>query len=450
MLDRALGLVQLQSQWRLSADELRALQDRKLRALIRHAYDHVPHYRDLWRAAGLSPGDVQTVDDLPKLPVTTKQELRTAGTDATLANTADLRQSSAFQISRDRTISDMAHLGLLRAFHTGGTTGRPFVIYVSPEERAVRRLIETRAMGVIGRRFWERTAILGPEVGPSRALHQRLGINATRSISCLAPVAEQIRSLAQWQPHVLWSYPATIHAVLHELDYRLSRIIRPRLFVSSSEAIRPWLRKLIADDLDPEFFNWYGCVEFGRLAFECPAHEGLHVNADHVIVEILDDGRPAAPGRQGRVLVTGLHGYTMPLIRYDMGDSAAWVGQPCSCGSAFPLLADLRGRLYDMLILPSGKLSDPGVPEHIVRCYDWVHQFRTIQLTATRLRVEIVADMGVPSGGPEQVQADLEGHLPEPMQVEVVLVEEFAGTLLHRSTFVSRIPDWERIAGLPE
>jgi phenylacetate-CoA ligase len=103
-------------------------------------------------------------------------------------------------------------------------------------------------------------------------------------------------------------------------------------------------------------FNRYGCREVGIIASECPAHDGLHVAAEGLVVEVLCDGRPARPGELGAVVVTDLLNRAMPLIRYRVGDAAVPEDRPCACGRGLPRLRSVTGRVADFLVGADGRL----------------------------------------------------------------------------------------------
>jgi phenylacetate-CoA ligase len=105
----------------------------------------------------------------------------------------------------------------------------------------------------------------------------------------------------------------------------------------------------------------YSCEELGFIALQCPLHEHYHVQSESVLVEILDEeGRPAAPGQIGAVVLTALHSFAMPLIRYAIGDYAE-VGEDCPCGRRLPVLKRIWGRRRNQVTLPDGRCAWPDV-----------------------------------------------------------------------------------------
>jgi phenylacetate-CoA ligase len=103
-------------------------------------------------------------------------------------------------------------------------------------------------------------------------------------------------------------------------------------------------------------FDRYGCEEVSLIASECPSHSGLHLNSDHLLVEFLVDGRPAAPGECGEIHITDLTNYAMPFIRYRVEDAGTPTDRACPCGRGLPLMEKVQGRVADFLVTPEGRV----------------------------------------------------------------------------------------------
>src|SRR5262249_582338 len=132
--------------------------------------------------------------------------------------------------------------------------------------------------------------------------------------------------------------------------------IRPRGIISAAMVLHSWERKVIEEVFACPVTNRYGCEEVSLIACECERHEGLHINADGVFGEILRAGQPAAPWVAGSVVVTDLANYAMPMLRYKVGDVAAFAQNRCSCGRGLPMLERLEGREADYVTTPTGEL----------------------------------------------------------------------------------------------
>jgi len=405
----------------LSPEELRGLQESRLRAVIEHAYENVPYYRTLFQSAGLAPQDVRTLEDLQRVPVTSKEALRAAGVERALTRGVD---PASCEVSL-----------------TGGNTGKPFAAYHDAREAQMRTLVGFRALHTAGVRPWDRLAGLRPRSRPP-SLMNRLGLYRRHSIVHFLPVEEQIRQLKRIQPTVLRIAPSKLRAILHLVDYRLSEIVRPRILITSSEVLDHGLKERVLSDLDVEFFNFYACTEFAELASDCRAHEGLHVNADQFILECLDDDdQPVEPGQPGAVVVTSLYGYAMPFIRHRLGDICTPIGDRCSCGSSFPLISAPLGRQDDVVRLPSGNILSAFGLTMAAMATDGVDQFRFIQESLDHIVLQLVLWKHPGEGVLAQVRREILEYLGEPVSLDVEIVPRLSEDKVKFRRFISKIPE---------
>ncbi len=420
MIGEALALKRWLSQSRLPAAGVQALRDRKLRAVIRHAYDNVPYYRALFRAAGLSPADIRTAGDLPRIPVTTKDDLRAAGVAAITAAGIDLAACAVL--------------------HTTGTTGAPFAIHLTRGELQARRLIEFRALLAIGFRPRDRLTVLGPMQPHAARLHQRLGFYRSVNISPALAPGDQIDQLKRSRPTILWAYPTVLRALLGRLDDRLDTVACPRVIVTSAEVCDDALKARIQRGRSIPTFNFYAANEVGRIAAECTAHEGLHVNEDHVILECLRPDGAGGAGDRGEAVVTSLDARAQPFIRYRLGDGFGFTGKPCSCGSPFPLIGAPAGRPGDVVTLPSGNVLSLQPLSFLLRSMNGLDQYRIVQESTEHLVVELVFRIDPGTGALARLRAGLIEALGEPVGVDVRRVDALHDDAPKFRSFVSRLP----------
>jgi phenylacetate-CoA ligase len=423
MLSRAWELARLWRTRSLDPEALSALQFRKLQRVVRRAYEEVPFYRALYREASFQPGDLRNLDDLRRLPVVTKQQLRQAGQENIVSRGFDW----------ERRI----------VFHTSGTTGEPFQVLVSPRERRIRSLVGFRCLLAMGFRPRDRLVCVGPlqERGPS--LHERLGLYRACTISGRLTPQEQLRRLAESKPDLLWCFPTALSALL-TLAPQLRRVVQPRILIASSEVLEPALRRRAEEELRAEIFLSYVAHETGGIAAECPAHEGLHVNADHVLLEILCGDRPAAPGETGLTIVTTLNQQGMPLIRYQLGDLCAWTGRACSCGCTLPLIHPPEGRSDDMLRFAGGAVLSPLRLKHRLKSLHGTERYRVVQESEELIRVLIVPSETWAEGRTARLAEELTALLPPGVRLQVELVEQIEDTGHKFKTFVSKVTGEER------
>lgn len=168
----------------------------------------------------------------------------------------------------------------------------------------------------------------------------------------------------------------------------------------------------------PPLADVYSCEEAGYIALQCPqVAEHYHVQAENLLVEVLDAaGRPCAAGATGEVVLTTLHNFAMPLIRYALGDFAQ-VGPPCPCGRGLPVLRRIHGRARNLLRLPDGSQHWPSFPAQ-----DWlavapVRQFRLRQPAAERIEVELVTTRPLEAAEESALRQMLQRRLGHPFQI---------------------------------
>jgi phenylacetate-CoA ligase len=143
----------------------------------------------------------------------------------------------------------------------------------------------------------------------------------------------------------------------------------------------PHQREIVEDVFGIKVFDRYGCREVAHIAGECHEHDGLHVSADRVLLEIVDNNnRPCAPGETGRILVTDLDNYGMPLIRYDIGDRAV-VAEPsaCACGRGLPKIEGVKGRTLEIVVTPDGRQIGGTFWTLLLRSRPGFRQFQVVQ-----------------------------------------------------------------------
>lgn len=417
MVSEALALWSVRRVLRMAPGAVRDLQARKLRDAVRYAYERVPFYRQKFDGAGVHPAEIHSIADLARLPQTTKQDLQTQSVGRIVAVDPETCSTR----------------------HTNGSTGRPLRIYLTRSDRQARSLVELRSMVALGLRVRDHAVCVGPETHRGRRLHERLGIYANSFVVGTLPPEEQLRRLRELRPTVLWFYPTVLRALLRAADYRLRDYVRPRMLITSAEMFDDLLRRQIREDLGIEPYSAYGTNEIGRIAMECPAREGLHINVDHVVLEAWADGRAAKPGEAGAALVTTLNTRGMPLVRYNLGDQVRLLEKPCSCGSPLPLMELPGGRENDVLALPSGRTVSLWGVTFVLREYLDIMQFRIVQERLDYVRIEVVPREPLSQDRLREIQKRALARVDEPITIEVREVGELAGESLKFRYFITHV-----------
>ena len=319
----------------MSDKELYKHQSIRLKKLVRHAYDTVPFYRKIFRENNLHPEDIQNLKDLHKIPIISRKDLQ--------------------KLSFKEKVSRMWDKPDLIEFRTGGTTGMPLYVYVS-KKGCKRRIAEGyRIFALNNYSIFDKTAIL--QKYPNRKeLINYLGLLRKKDVPYNIPLSEQAVVLKKFAPQIIEGYPSRISLLAHYFYDNNIKIGKPKAIFTNSETLAPQARNFIENVFSTKVTDVYDSWEFGRIAWECKAHDGLHISSDSFILEIIKDNKPIKNGQIGNVVITDLNNYAMPFIRYDMGDLAVKVSRKCRCGVNFPLLSKIVGRKDDYLVLPNKEL----------------------------------------------------------------------------------------------
>jgi phenylacetate-CoA ligase len=212
------------------------------------------------------------------------------------------------------------------------------------------------------------------------------------------------------------------------------------MLITSAEVCDDMLKARIQGNLKIEMLNFYAANEVGRVAAECLAHEGLHVNEDHVILECVNSRHLAEPGVSGEAVVTSLNALAQPFIRYRLGDVCKFTEKPCSCGSPFPLISPPLGRFDDAVKLPSGKLVSLWPFTFILRKMDRLEQYRIIQESAERLVVKLVFREDPNDDALVRLRSRFMEHLGEPVSVDIQCVDGIRDETTKGRSFISKLP----------
>jgi phenylacetate-CoA ligase len=362
----------------VSRGQIMAFQSKRLRRLVRHAWQNVPYYRRLFDAHGIRPGDIGTVADLPAIPVTAKNDLRELPVGETLARGLDPA----------RLVADS----------TSGATGEPFATRRTAAERRATFPFWFRALRSAGLRLTDRQAAvryvpdgLGRPLTPYRKALGHLGIWRCLPVHCGWPDDRIIRALREYRPDFVTGYAGALNHVAQAMLETGQRGIRPRLVMPGAEMMTDAMRRNIARAFGSSVYELYGCHEFSLVAWECREAGGYHVCDDGLILEVIKDGRAAAPGETGEVVGTNLHSFAMPFIRYRLNDMVTRGPDACPCGLPFSTILGIRGRATDYLRLPGGRrLHHLQVIGPLFDTGDWIRRFQFVQEREDRVVLQLV------------------------------------------------------------
>lgn len=252
---------------------------------------------------------------------------------------------------------------------------------------------------------------------------------------------EHVERLRSWRPHYVAGYAGSLHQMARAARKHGVRLPRPRFLHSAAEMLRDFMREEIEERFGAKAYDYYGSREVGAIAGECRAGR-RHVFIMNNVVEIVDDaGRPAGDGEEGRIIVTNLHNYSMPLIRYDVGDTGAMRFDPCGCGSPLPVLEKLTGRVTDHFRSRDGGVVHGEFFTHLFYFRSWIEQFQVDQVDYDHLRVSVVRRAGIDEDGVAEVEAGIRGAMGRGCRVEWRYVDRIPKTAQGKHRFTRCLLD---------
>jgi phenylacetate-CoA ligase len=204
---------------------------------------------------------------------------------------------------------------------------------------------------------------------------------------------EHVKSLNQFKPRLLISYPGPLSVFAEYLLATGQRIPNIKALICSAETLYPWQRELIEKAFECRLFNRYGCREFGDIAQECSKRKGLHLHTDRIFLEIVDQyQKPVKDGVSGELVLTDLDNYGFPLIRYRIGDVGVMATDLCSCGINLPLLANIEGRTLDVVKCPNGNRLGGTFWTLLFRSKPGIKSFQVLQENIEGVTIKYVKD----------------------------------------------------------
>lgn len=362
---------------RLPYSQVRERQFQKLALLLRHAVDHTSYYRTRFADAGVLTGDITTIDDIVKVPILSKDDVRA---------------------HRKAMIADNVPPEKLFQKKTSGSTGVSIELCVDDDSAQWKRACAQKYDRWAG---WDLGYRIGAIWGnPQHDLNwrTRLRNRLLERYVFLDTLKMDEDAMGQFYSELKMKRPPILFGHAHSL-YLFARFlegmgladIRPRGIISTCMVLHDFERKTIEQVFGCRVTNRYGCEEVSLIACECSVGN-MHLNCDTLIVEFIRDGKPVPPGEPGAIVVTDLTNYGMPFIRYRVGD----VGIPsaksaCPCGCTYPIMDSLEGRVADYVVTPEGNyISGISLTENFAMHLPGVKQMQIVQEKIDHLTFRLV------------------------------------------------------------
>ncbi|HDM60097.1 MAG TPA: phenylacetate--CoA ligase family protein [Archaeoglobus veneficus] len=332
--------------------EIEELQLKRLKWVVRHAYENVPFYRQRLKDAGIHPDDIKSREDIVKIPFTTKEHLR------------EYYPFGLFAVPKDK---------IVRIHTSSGTSGKPKVVGYTRSDLENWINMVARCLYMVGVRqkdVFQNMVSYTFFTGGLGFHYAAELIGATVVPAGTGNTERQIRYMLDFGTtviHATPSYAMRIKEVAEAMNIKPDEIgLRIGCF-----GAEPWsesTRKRLEDAFGLKAYDSYGLSEMNGpgVAFECEEQNGLHIWADHYFVEIVDkEGNPVAEGEKGELVLTPLTKEALPLLRYKTGDITFIMDDECSCGRTHPKIHRILGRADDMIVV-RGINVFPSQIEHVL------------------------------------------------------------------------------------
>ncbi len=319
-----------------------ALQERLLREQVEKAWRDVPFYRERWEAAGVTPEEIRTLEDLRRLPVVTKADFD-----------EDLRAHPPFGSYQGKRTPARIHA-------SSGTTGDPRPVHCTErdcEQIAALSARRLRAQGIEAGDLVQVTLPYTLYIGGVIALEGAMLLGAgviPTGTGAMTPTRRQIQIAHDWRPTVLCatpSYALGLAGVASDMGLNPERDFNFRIIYVTAEVLTAEMRREIEQTWNVTVFDNYGSVEAAASTFECPEQAGWHISEDAYIFEVLDleTGEPVEAGQDGVLVITSLFREASPFLRYRVGDIVSIEEEPCACGRTLRRMSGVKGRADEML-----------------------------------------------------------------------------------------------------
>jgi phenylacetate-CoA ligase len=414
-----------------SAAALKLHQWRRLRALIAHAWHTVPFYRARMAAENLSPEKILAARDFRDLPVLTRADLQSCG---------------------EELISCHYSTAKLMRRRSGGSTGQPVCVRLDAHRLGLSVTEEIWADAQAGWRPGEPVARIwaaqqGPPVGRLRRWLREHVISPGFTLDARrlnrGSFVEFVEKYRRWRPGLVVAYASALRPLAEFLLEGRVQLPAPRAVISSAELLDESTRAMAQTAFAAPVLDRYGCRELGLVAFQCALRESYHVNMLRIYLEILsEDGTPAEPGRAGKVVLTDLGNFAMPLIRYEIGDLAAWApNRRCPCGTGAECLERIEGRTSDFVWSARGDRIHRAQFNSMILATPGIRQYRLVQDSLRSVRLEVVRSRPMAPGPLRQLREQIGQALGSDVEVSICCVDRLPQSASGKYRYVeSRLP----------
>ena len=320
-------------------------QEKHLTKLISYVYKFVPYYKTLFDNHKINPSEIKTIKDLERIPILTREII---------------------QNNIDKFKPKRGFIKFIDYFEypTGGTTGTPLMYKISRMDRIMAASLLYRGWSNAGYELGDKMVFLS---GSSLSMNSKNKLwlktqeffRNTKKLSAFdldkESMAKYCEIINDFRPKFIRGYPSAIYFFSKYIEEFKIEIWSPKAILTTSEVLHPEMREQIEKTFNCRVFDAYGLNDGGVSAFECDQHNGLHIDGERGILQVVDDNGKNIDNGMGSIIATDLYNYVFPFIRYDTGDIGEIEQKSCSCKLNTPRLIKIIGRSVDVLVTPEGK-----------------------------------------------------------------------------------------------
>jgi len=395
-------------------------QEEKLGRLIRHAIENVPYYKRI-----LKNINIRNLDDLADVPFLTKQKIHD-----------NIEELKAENIPEDRFILNS----------TGGSTGEKLIFYNDRNSKRAPFLMRGNSwtgweIGDKQVQLWGAHYDMPAAKGISEKLKQSL-IHRKIMMSSYDMTEEDMnsycRTINRYRPALITGYSSALYLLSEFIERNRLSIYSPEGMVSSAETLHPHQRETIESVFRSKVLDRYGCREVGNIAHECQQQNGLHIFSEHVLLEVVDsDGNRCSAGETGEIVVTKLDNFAFPFIRYRIGDIGVMSERECPCGRNLPMLEEVKGRVFDLIVGTNGNHLSGTFWTILLREYvEGIRKYQVIQREYGKLLLRLIVDDRYDREGEKKLKEKIREKCGRDMSIKIELVEEFPLTESGKHRFI--------------
>lgn len=407
------------TQW-LSQIELEVWQLNKIKKLVKYAYEYIPYYHEVYQREGIHPQDIKSLQDFQSLPILTKENINQHLYELVSPHL----RSKAYRNQ------------------TGGSTGQPMQFFIEGSFWWWNAALEFRGRGWHGIHQGDKVAwVWGAQRDmPDWSWSNRFkaSVMRYRYMNAFSMTEAKMQAFAnellRWQPVMIIAYPSALTLFAKYIQEHHFTGIHPLLIETTAEKISEIERQLLKDVFHCKVVDHYSSRELGTIAYECEAGK-LHV-CETRFLETIINNHPAKSGQLGKIIVTSLNQFLMPLIRYETGDLGVLEDINCSCRRCLSTLKEIAGRKVDFLVTADGQFVHGEYFAYIFRAKHEVTRYQVYQADRQHLEVRLICNKNVDQTWLDAAESELHARFGTDMYISIQVVDSIPLTPAGKHRFI--------------